>query len=96
MRWSLLLVLPALLLVAACSSTPIDVQLAEQNLENIETTNEGTVELMDLLDAAKAENPDAEWTSLWSGPMRDSHELQMAANKQLAETILKRSREANE
>jgi hypothetical protein len=83
-------------LVTGCvSSRPIDVELAEQNQENIDSTNVGTAELVDLLDEAKAETPDAAWTVKWDEGAKTSHALQAAANVKVAAKVLERAKKNN-
>lgn len=93
---TLLLILTTTLLLAGCiSSRPVDVELAEQGLENAEATNEGTAEMAGLLDEAKAENPDAEWAEKWDEGVKTSHALQAAANVKIAQKILDRAKKYN-
>lgn len=83
-------------LVTGCvSSRPIDVELAEQNQVNITTTNTGTAELVELLDEAKAETPEAEWTQKWDEGAKTSHALQAAANVKVAAKVLDRAKKNN-
>lgn len=94
-----LILLFFLTVVAGCtgcaSSQPIDVELAEQGRENALATNAAMTELVDLLDQAKGETPDADWTEDWSEGRRESYLLQARANEAIAEKILERAKDAN-
>lgn len=90
-----LLLAMASLVTGCASSRPIDVELAEQNNVNIETTNAGTVELIDLLDEAKAETPDATWVQKWDEGAKLSHGLQADANVKIAAKVLERAKKRN-
>ena len=92
----LLVLLAAVSLITGCtSSRPIDVELAEQNNVNIETTNAGTIELIELLDEAKAETPEAAWVVKWDDGARASHTLQASANVKIAAKVLERAKKRN-
>ena len=83
-------------LVTGCvSSRPIDVELAEQNQINIDTTNEGTAELIELLDEAKAATPNEPWVEKWDEGAKVSHALQAAANVKTAAKVLERAKKNN-